>query len=262
MITILQGGHHCFHPNNFSIIRPNGLPIYLFLLIKSPAFIELNNEKIIIKPNTIILFDKNTYIHYGSSHTTYVNDWIRFDILDEPKLLSLLQIPFNTPIYLSNTSYLSTLIHLMIQKRNLPRSNLHQTEILNHLMHTLLLHLDEQLKVTLPKVNPKYYDSLNDLRNYMLTHLQEKWSIETMAHTVHLSTSYFQTQYKQLFGCTCMQDIINARLDQAKFYLVNTDMSVYAIAKCCGYENEVHFMRQFKKSEGMTPSDFRKLFYS
>ena len=35
-------------------------------------------------------------------------------------------------------------------------------------------------------------------------------------------------------------------------------MTVQALAAFCGYENELHFMRQFKKCTGLTPSGYRE----
>jgi len=35
-------------------------------------------------------------------------------------------------------------------------------------------------------------------------------------------------------------------------------MSIRNLADFCGYENELHFMKQFKQYEGMTPSEYRK----
>jgi AraC family transcriptional regulator of arabinose operon len=52
-------------------------------------------------------------------------------------------------------------------------------------------------------------------------------------------------------------DIINSRLEYAKYLLVNSSLSIAAISKMCGYENDTHFMRQFKKFVGLTPSQFK-----
>ena len=35
-------------------------------------------------------------------------------------------------------------------------------------------------------------------------------------------------------------------------------MSISSLAAFCGYDNELHFMRQFKKGTGMTPSQYRE----
>lgn len=45
----------------------------------------------------------------------------------------------------------------------------------------------------------------------------------------------------------------------SKYYLKESDMSVRNIADYCGYENEIYFMRQFKKHIGVTPSEYRNI---
>ena len=34
-------------------------------------------------------------------------------------------------------------------------------------------------------------------------------------------------------------------------------MDIASVAALCGYENQLHFMRQFKKFTGLTPSQYR-----
>ena len=103
---------------------------------------------------------------------------------------------------------------------------------------------------------------LSQLRMSILNAPHKKWTVPDMAQTVHMSPSYFQHLYKQMFGISCMQDVIAARLKNAKFYLRTSDMSIQSLAEFCGYENELHFMRQFKKQEGMTPTQYREHFRS
>ena len=43
-----------------------------------------------------------------------------------------------------------------------------------------------------------------------------------------------------------------------KYYLAGSDMSIRGLADFCGYESELHFMRQFKKFVGMTPTEYRR----
>lgn len=78
-----------------------------------------------------------------------------------------------------------------------------------------------------------------------------------MADYVHMSPFYFQHLYKELYHISCMQEVILARIERAKFYLTTTDMSVKAVSDFCGYENDLHFIRQFKKKEGLTPTQYR-----
>ena len=79
-----------------------------------------------------------------------------------------------------------------------------------------------------------------------------------MSESLYISISHFQHLYKEFFDVSCQTDIINARIRLAEFYLSTTDLSVKEIADLCGYENELHFMRQFKKITKNTPTECRK----
>ena len=85
-----------------------------------------------------------------------------------------------------------------------------------------------------------------------------KWNVNTMAACANMSRSYFQHLYHDTFGVSCITDVINGKIEKAKKLLGETDSTVSRIASMCGYENEEHFMRQFKKTVGVTPSAFRK----
>ena len=80
-----------------------------------------------------------------------------------------------------------------------------------------------------------------------------------MAEELHLSTSRLQTLYKQMFGISCMDDVIRRRLYRAKDRLKYTTTPIREIAEDCGYNNVEHFCRQFRQYNGCTPGQFRKV---
>jgi AraC family transcriptional regulator of arabinose operon len=55
-----------------------------------------------------------------------------------------------------------------------------------------------------------------------------------------------------------MSDVISSKIEKAKEVLTGTTCTVNQVAAMCGYDNEEHFMRQFKKIVGMTPTAYRK----
>ena len=79
-----------------------------------------------------------------------------------------------------------------------------------------------------------------------------------MAKTLSVSPSHFQYLYTSRFGVSCYEDILCARMKNAEYYLLSTDMTVKNIAAVCGYENDVHFMRQFRKRTGSTALEYRR----
>jgi AraC family transcriptional regulator of arabinose operon len=78
-----------------------------------------------------------------------------------------------------------------------------------------------------------------------------------MAEIVNLSESRFYVIYKTLFKTTPNQDLIVARMDYAKSLLAqNKNVAITDVAQECGYANEFHFIRIFKKNVGMTPKKY------
>ncbi|MCQ2434765.1 MAG: substrate-binding domain-containing protein [Oscillospiraceae bacterium] len=72
------------------------------------------------------------------------------------------------------------------------------------------------------------------------------------------SAGYFRQIYKDLFGISFHQDVINARISKAVSLLATSAMSIASVAEACGYEDYNYFLRQFQKVVGMTPGQYRK----
>lgn len=103
-----------------------------------------------------------------------------------------------------------------------------------------------------------YKDQLYKLRRDIYLSPQEDWSIPVILNRIGISRSHFQRIYKTQFSVSCIDDIIQARLEKAQQLLTYTDMRIQEIAEQCGYGNESHFMRQFKSKLGITATQFRK----
>lgn len=259
MIAVTRCGYDSNHKTKFEMLRKTGVPNYVLLLIKTEAYFELKERMIRTNPNMVILFDRNTYMHYGSIANTFNDDWIHFDFVDEEPFWDSLKIPHNEPLYLPQTGLLSNYVRILVQESH-NKSN-YKNKIQDSIMRLLLYSIASQL-VMLPNVAKadRYYMLLSQLRMNIHNTPHKKWSVEAMAASVHLSQSYFQHLYKELFQVSCVQDVINARMERAKFYLSTTDISIKSLSNICGYENDLNFMRQFKKMEGFTPSHYRKLY--
>ena len=257
MITVGHCGYDSRHRTRLEMRRPGGTPDYTLLLIKTEAFFRIDGKTLQTPPGTVILYEPSVPVHYGSVGASYNDDWIHF--LPEDCALPFLQelkLPCNTPCTLSFTGQLSEYARMIVLEKN--SEHPYREQILDSLMRTLLYSLASQLLSSPDEaMENKYYSAMNELRMSILNTPHKKWTIEAMAELVHISPSYLQHLYRELFGVSCIQDVIQARLKSARFYLRTTEMSIQSIAELCGYENELHFMRQFKKFTNMTPSQYR-----
>ncbi|ADL52324.1 AraC family transcriptional regulator [Clostridium cellulovorans] len=257
MIKVNIGGCNNHHPQNFMIRHMNGSKDYLLLLTKTETSFIIDGKEYETPPGTFVLFDRNVPCSYCNKRGEYVNDWLHFDFVGEAHCFHQLKIPLNRPVILYDIPSISMLISSVINE--VYSNGSYKEEVLNHYMHILLYRLSEQIqngKDTV-KSHPMYL-KLVDLRSKIYNEPQLSWSIDMMCRELNISQSYFQHLYKNTFHVSSMNDVINARVEQAKFYLLQSVISISTIAEICGYKNEIHFSRQFKKHTGLSPREYRE----
>jgi ligand-binding sensor protein/AraC-like DNA-binding protein len=93
--------------------------------------------------------------------------------------------------------------------------------------------------------------------SYMNLHRSERLSLHEMARLCHVSPSYFSRLFHRETGETYSAFLIRKRVEWGKALLLNGDMKIAQIAEESGFSDAGHFIRSFKKYEGVTPSLFR-----
>jgi AraC-like DNA-binding protein len=91
--------------------------------------------------------------------------------------------------------------------------------------------------------------------------LNHDWTVEEMAIFTELSESHFQKLFKSETGMSPKAYLKNLRLEKARELLENGFKQIKQIGYEIGLTNDSHFARDFKRTFGMTPSDYRARFW-
>ena len=83
-------------------------------------------------------------------------------------------------------------------------------------------------------------------------------TLSTVAKRFHYSNEYTSRLIKDLMVMTYTGVVRTVRIERSQDFLANTTMTVANIAEAIGYDTTEHYIRQFKKHTGMTPSAYRK----
>lgn len=83
------------------------------------------------------------------------------------------------------------------------------------------------------------------------------FSLGKMAESVNLSAPYFCFLFKSITGVSPAKYLKELRMQQAATLLTTTFLSVKEIVRRVGLADESHFVRDFKRRYGVTPSEFR-----
>ncbi len=93
--------------------------------------------------------------------------------------------------------------------------------------------------------------------HYIQEHLDQKLELETLAALADLSQYHFSRAFKHSTGFSPHQYIIQQRVFQAQSLLTQQTMSIGEVAIACGFSNQSHLKRHFKRITGMTPKKFQ-----
>lgn len=92
--------------------------------------------------------------------------------------------------------------------------------------------------------------------NYMLDNYATI-TLESLANAMSYSVPYCSKYIKDTTGYTFSHLLKNIKLSKAEILLKTTNMSIKTISEAIGYDNPENFMRAFKKTYQITPSEFR-----
>ncbi|MFQ7550283.1 MAG: helix-turn-helix transcriptional regulator [Blautia marasmi] len=88
---------------------------------------------------------------------------------------------------------------------------------------------------------------------YIKKHYNENLAINSLAELYNMSPNYFSSVFKKELNQSAVNYITEVRMEKAREYLKDTDLSVIEIAERVGYEDSQYFFRVFKRTAGVTP---------
>lgn len=106
------------------------------------------------------------------------------------------------------------------------------------------------------------HDSTNkvifEIQKYIDNNLLEEITLRELSGKFYVDMYYLSHLFKKVIGLTFKEYLIIQRLSLAKDLLIETDCNITQVAHNSGFNNVNHFIRIFKKYEGITPYQYRK----
>lgn len=127
---------------------------------------------------------------------------------------------------------------------------------LSNAMHKASINRIFNYNISESNTNPQF-EKLCMLRGRIMKNPEKQWIIDDIADELYLSKSYLQKIYKSYFGKSIIEEMILFRIEKAKELLRATALTVTDISRECGYSSYNYFVRQFKMTEGVSPSEYR-----
>lgn len=238
-------GYHSDISEDLSTLRREGRSDY-HLLYVARGEIEIANENIITDGEFYIFYPHKpqSYTYKKSDGSLYY--WIHFTGQSLPALLS--------------SPRLSHGAHSANGRKK-------QTDALFALFSDALMNFQDENSAYVLCLLRSVLSllSLPPLRGYpfsraakILAEPKSTVTVGQLADMYKISTEHFIRSFKQAYGYTPQSYRTSFRISHAKKLLANTELSISAVAEQCGFDDQFYFSRIFKKSVGISPSEYKK----
>ncbi len=156
------------------------------------------------------------------------------------------------------SKYLIEIKDLIIQNKEYQITS----KIFNNLAESLVYN---QLKIAtqINRINSikkstreELYRRLHRARNYIIDNFNTDIDLNKISGIAHLSEYHFLRSFKESFGCTPHQFLLNLRMAEAELLLLKK-RKIEEVAISCGFISNDTFIKCFKRYKGVSPAKYQ-----
>lgn len=249
--------HNRREPDGFQHIQSRGNRSFSLFFFQTPVDLRLQDNALSLQPGSCIFYAPGAVQHITSRGPLRYS---RLDAIEDiaPMLLQF-HLPVGQPFYIPNAEAVSEVFLQINQEFH--SKNPYREEMLLSYLQVLLILLARSEDSTAPgiRLQQDLHLDIHNIRQHVLSNPQRKWTVTEMAQMMSLSPSRFHAIYKEVFGSAPMRDVIESKIRYAKNLLLDSkNFSMPQIADMLGYNDQYHFIRQFRTETGVTPGVYRK----
>jgi len=128
-------------------------------------------------------------------------------------------------------------------------------------VYLLKWHSEGQLPFASPLRNSPHADSVvRSCEQWLSANFLESAALHQLVEQVNIPERTLKRRFKAATGSSLIEYLQNLRIEEAKHLLESGKMPVDNISVSAGYEDPSFFRRLFKRSTGLTPSQYRRMF--
>ena len=259
LIVTSCGTYHLYTKPKLPTWRPRGrLDFQLLYIAAGKAHFHINGKEEIVTAGHMVLYrpkEPQKYEYYGEDQTEVY--WVHFTGSNVTNILRSYGLTKDKKIFYcgSGLEYQNH-FRSMIQELQMCKDD--YSEMLEIHLRQIFIKLHRYFNTVSKVNNSQIAAEIDKATLYFTEHYNRNICIEEYAKKHHMSTSWFIRNFKQYTGITPMQYILSIRIYNAEILLQNEHYNITEISNIIGYDNPLYFSRIFKKTKGISPSEYRK----
>lgn len=95
------------------------------------------------------------------------------------------------------------------------------------------------------------------VKQYIDQHFKETLTLDQLAEMVHMNKYYLSHTFKKEYGVSPISYMITCRVEESKYLLAETDLSISQIAQLLNFSSPSYFSQVFHRSQTISPIEYR-----
>lgn len=244
-----------FHYREGMLAERNRFDSFLIMYLRDGSMlVRTKDDEIAAHEGDFVLLDCYDYHYYQALEPTDVL-WMHFDGNTARAYCELIHERRGLAFALRNPSYaLNQLARIYEVFKNGERV---REPILGKYITDILCEMLVEDNGVEP-ARRKEQDDIRRVMSYISQHLDEPLTVGELASVAYMGEYSFIRVFKAQTGYTPHAYVVQARLDIAKYMLVNSEAPLKEICAACGFSTTSVFCAAFKKRMGVSPLEFRR----
>ncbi|WP_345949662.1 AraC family transcriptional regulator [Mucilaginibacter sp. PAMB04274] len=244
--------HASFHDRE----RKLGTNQYILLYCtEGKGLIELEDQKILMRPNTFFVIPKNVPHHYQSSvQDPWTIYWIHFkgkkaDLIYTRYLNRTLTDGLAIPYTLNRIQTFNEIYQLLEQSYHPLVMEIINIKLLEFIASFVY---DEQ-------INPAVLedDAITHSIRFMKDNIRQLFTVDNLAKQQNLSVSHYTRLFKTKTGYSPIQYFNQLKIQLSCQYLYFSDRKIKEICNEIGFVDQYYYSRLFRKLMGISPAKYK-----
>lgn len=240
--------------------RRDNLSSYLFFLVlDGSGLLEYDGATYSLAKGDCIFLDcHKSYAHCTSDHLWELK-WVHFY---GPNMCSIYEKyverggrPYFHPNNLSEYEFILNQLYDIASSTDYIRD----MRIFEKLTNLLTKLMEESWQPGSSCYNVSNKRNLQAVKDYLDQNYQDKIILDKLSEKFFINKFYLTRIFKEQFGTSINNYLTQIRITHAKQLLRFTELTIKEIGVKCGLSDENYLTRVFKKMEGLTPGEFRRM---
>ncbi|GKX28213.1 AraC family transcriptional regulator [Vallitalea longa] len=251
----LQSGGQFDCTSKYRTNRTNYNTMLLLLTIDGVGYLNYRNKEYKISKDTGFLIDCSEHqLYYSDKNDLWNMLWIHFNGCQSKAYVQEILHRMG-PIFEDKNHNIKNMVlsvHRLLKSENRNIDILFSKYIVDIMSDILMTGITEGYD-TLKE------DIIDEAILYINMNLTKNIQLEDLCKHVGVSKSYLIRKFRSVTDYSPYEYILLQKLSEAKILLIHSNKRIHEISLSVGFESVSHFIKYFKKIEGITPLKYRQI---